>query len=187
MNTVSDNPVIQARYEAMLRDGVSPRLADMLANQQPPRGKDNTSWLAANSHAIGGGDLGATRNHHEALARDAGVSTGGKIYMPDLAKFSGDPRAWVADHSEYKNRLEARGDGWSDGTQSVQPRNDVAPAPNIDIADDLVEERALAMIQDNPGLLHKHAHIDQKGDVQLSGELLHEAKESCKPDIERGL
>ncbi len=186
---ISDDPVIQARYERMVRDGESPRVAEMLAFQHPPRGKDNTSWLAANSKALGGGDMAPpVRQHHEAMARAAGVSTDGKVYMPALARqnMPGDPMAWVSDHSEFKRRLEDRGDGWSDDTQCVPPRNDFAPPPDIEVATDLIEERACQLIEKNPDLLHKHCKITAKGDdVVISGELLHEAKESCKSNSER--
>lgn len=186
---VSTDPVIQARYEQMLADGVSHSLAEMFACQQPPRGKDNTSWLAANSKAIGGGDLAPpVREHHEAMAKAAGVSIEGKVYMPGLARKNtpGDPRAWVTDHSEFKRRLEERGDGWSDGTQVVRCRDDFAPTPDIEVAPDLIEERACQMIEQNPDLLHKHVKLTPKGDdVVIGGELLHEAKESCKSNSER--
>lgn len=188
MTTISDNPVIQKRYEQMVADGTSPMLADMLAHQRPPRGKDNTSWLAANSKALDGGDLAPpVRQHHEAMARAAGVNTVGKVYMPGLARqnMPGDPNAWVSDHSEFKRKLEARGDGWSDGTQVVKPRdNQFEPTPDIDVAPDLVEERAIQMIESDPGLLHKHCKI-AGDDVAISGELLHEAKQSCKSNSER--
>lgn len=186
---ISNDPVIQHRYEQMVRDGVAPMLADMLACQRPPRGKDNTSWLAQQSKAIGGGDLAPpVREHHEAMARAAGVSIEGKVYMPGLARqnMPGDPMAWVSDHSEFKRRLEARGDGWSDGTQSVRARDDFAPTPDIEVAPDLVEERACQMIEQNPDLLRKHCKLTPKSDdVVISGELLHEANESCKSNSER--
>lgn len=189
VDIISTDPAIQVRYEQMLVDGTSASLAAMFALQKPPRGKDNTSWLAANSKAIGGGDLAPpVREHHEAMARAAGVSIDGKVYMPGLARqnMPGDPMAWVSDHSEFKRRLEDRGDGWSDGTQSVRARDDFAPTPGIEVAADLVEERACQMIENNPDLLHKHVKLTQKGDdVTISGELLHEAKESCKSNSER--
>lgn len=184
---ISTDPVIQARYEQMLAQGTSASLAEMFATQRPPRGKDNTSWLAANSKAIGGGDLATpVRQHHEAMAREAGVSIDGKVYMPSLARknMPGDPRAWVTDHSEFKRRLEDRGDGWSDGTQCVKPRDDFAPTPDIEVAPDLIEERACQMIENNPDLLHKHCKLTPN-DVEISGELLHEAKQSCKSNSER--
>lgn len=189
MTIISNNPVIQKRYEEMIAQGTSPTLAEMFACQQPPRGKDNTSWLAQQSRAIGGGDLAPpVRAHHEAMARAAGVSIEGKVFMPGLCRqnMPGDPNAWCADHSEYKRKLEDRGDGWSDGTQSVRARNDMPLNPDIEVAPDLVEERALDMIENNPDLLHKHVKLTQKGDdVTISGELLHEAKESCKSNSER--
>lgn len=189
MTIISNNPVIQKRYEEMVAQGTSPTLAEMFAFQKPPRGKDNTSWLAANSKAISGGDLAPpVRQHHEAMARAAGVNIEGKVYMPGLARQNvpGDPLAWVTDHSEFKRKLEARGDGWSDGTQSVKARDDLPPPPMTDVAPDLVEERACQMIEQNPDLLHKHCKLTPKGDdVVISGELLHEAKQSCKSSNER--
>ncbi len=184
---ISNDPAVQARYEAMIAQGTSASLAEMFALQKPPRGKDNTSWMAANSKSLDGGDLAApVRQHHEAMARAAGVSTAGKVYMPGLARqnMPGDPMAWVSDHSEFKRRLEDRGDGWSDGTQVVKPRNDFAPGPDIEVAPDLIEERACQMIEQNPDLLRKHVKLTSS-DVEISGELLHEAKESCKSNSER--
>lgn len=166
---VSDDPSIQAFYVARRKEGVSHNLAEMFAHQQAPLPKDDTAWLAAQSRAIGGGDLTApAREHYQNVAKAAGVHTGGSVYMPDIASFSGDPKAWVSNHSEYKRRLEERGDGWSDGTQTVKARDAVEPEKDVDVAPDIVENRVLDMMEANP-------------ELKPTPEVFQQAKESIKP------
>lgn len=165
---VSDDPAIQRFYEDRREEGVGHLLADMMAHQRAPQAKDDTSWLAVNSRAIGGGDLNShARDHHLEIARAAGVNTGGSVYMEDLASFSGDPKAWVANQSEYKRRLEERGDGWSDGTQVVKARES-EPEPDIDVASDIVENRVLDMMDQNP-------------ELKATPELFEQAKQEIAP------
>ena len=45
-------------------------------------------------------------NRFKKLAKDAGVVTRGKQYMPGLARFPGDPEAWVSDRGDIKRIAE---------------------------------------------------------------------------------
>ena len=167
---VSDDRDIQAFYEARRREGVSHSLAEMFAFQQAPLPKDDTAWLAANSKAIGGGDLNShAREYYQEVAKEHGVHTGGSVYMPDVASFAGDPEAWCANQSDYKRKLEKRGAGWSDGTQVVKARNDdIEPEPDVDVAPDIVENRVLDMMAANP-------------ELKPTPEVFEQAKDQIKP------
>ena len=169
IDVISDNPAIQAHYEECLKNGCTPRLAEMLAFAQPPRADDDTSFLAvrrpreqfANQPEIGD----AYAKH----AKAAGMNITGAIYEPGLAQFPGDPNAWVRDRGEIRKKVEALGMG-CEGAVNVKARNDLPPKPTVDIAPDVVLERALDIASANP-----EAH------PKLTEELLHEAKESAKP------
>lgn len=91
-------------------------------------------------HLMGGRQFAtdAVRDAYMAEARKAGVNVDGKVYFSSLAAYPGDPRAWCDSQAEQKKLLEER--GWSaSGDLNVKGR-DVAPAPKVRLADDLVEE-----------------------------------------------
>lgn len=93
-------------------------------------------------HSAGGAQFGnanrPTREGYLGEARRAGVSTNGKVYMHGLADYPGDPRAWVSTRGEIVKRLEER--GWGCDRLGVKARNDLPPAPDVPLADDIVDE-----------------------------------------------
>lgn len=168
---VSSNPRIQHAYEQMRREGTSHKLAEMFAFQRPPRANDDTTWLASQSDSISGANLDnapkMVQDAYTEPAKAAGVNIKGSVYVPGLATFPGDPNAWVKNLSEVKQKVEQKGWG-CDGAINVKARNDGVPVADIDVAPDLVQQKAAQMIEANP-------------DLKMSGELLHEAKEAIKP------
>lgn len=88
---------------------------------------------------LGGAQFGdMTREFYLNAAREAGVSTDGKLYDSRIAAFPGDPEAWVGSAGEVRSLLEKRNWGCEgDMTVKCEP---VAPAANIPLADDLVED-----------------------------------------------
>lgn len=169
--TISDDPSIQKAFEEMRRNGESFNVASMLAYQRPPRANDDTTWLTSQSASIGGAFLDGkpemVQRAYTEPAKAAGVSIKGSVYVPGLAEFPGDPNAWVKNVSEVKNKVEAKGWGCQ-GAVNVKAREDVEPPPDVDVAPDLIERRALEKIEENP-------------ELKMSPELLHEAKEEIKP------
>lgn len=99
-------------YLTMLRDGQTPRFAEMCATQTPPgvRGTDR----AVMQHRLNGEWLDAMPKHQAASilaqARAAGISTEGKYYMSGLADKRGpsDPAAWIDSASDIKRVAQAR-------------------------------------------------------------------------------
>ena len=93
------NSRVQEFYAKMVKDGVAPRMAEMLALQQPPglRGTDRTFMQGrCNNQQFDG----MPRHHAEKMirqARSAGVNPSGKYYCSGLADGRGprDPAAWV--------------------------------------------------------------------------------------------
>lgn len=165
---VSDDPAIQGFYERCRIDGVAHSLAEMFAFQSPPTPHDDTTWLRLNSKNIGGHENPFIHEAYTAPSRELGLSTSGSVYMPSIADFPGDPKAWVKNESELKQRQVERGGGWSDGTQVVRARNDVEPEADIDVAPDIVEQRVMDMMDANP-------------ELKATPEVFEQAKDSIAP------
>lgn len=164
---VSDDPRIQAEYVRMRMNGESHMIADMLAHQKAPRADDDTTFLAArrpreqfaNSEHLG--------NFYANEAKKAGMNITGAIYENGLAQYPGDPNAWVRDRGEIRQKVEALGMG-CEGAVNVKARNDLPPIADVDIADEIVVERALQKMDANP-------------DLKMTPELYHECRDEVKP------
>ncbi len=74
-----------------------------------------------------------------AAAAKAGQSLNGRFYLSQVARFPGDPEAWVSDKWEARRLAERRGAGCPElGTR----RREVEPDARPDLADDLAAEQA---------------------------------------------
>lgn len=150
------SPSQQAHYDQCIAEGCSPRLAEMLALASPPQIRTDATFQAKANGALGGGQFSAqTREHMLAQAAAAGVSTDGKVYEPRIARFPGDPQAWVSGPSETKKVIEGR--GWScDGDIKVAgPERE--PVKEVPIAQDLIEERVEQKLEQQLGEDFTHA------------------------------
>ena len=166
---ISTNEAVQEAYEEMRRAGQSHNMSEMLALRQSPCIKSDTTFL--HGHCNGNQfeanpELG---DHYKAIAAAAGVNVQGAVYKSGLARFPGDPEAWVRDRGDVKRLCEQRGWG-CEGDVTVK-RQDFEPEPDIDVADDIVRDRMVQAIEANPDL----AHTDQQ-------ELFEATKEKCLPD-----
>jgi hypothetical protein len=115
---ISDNPATQAFFEQMLRDGVAESLARMFALRQPPGtgGTDRAFMYGKQAGQELDGELEPIRKRRMARYKQL---TGRNVpdnarYFRQLARFPGDPRAFVSDRSEFKNRLIEDGHGCED-------------------------------------------------------------------------
>jgi hypothetical protein len=167
---VSDDAGVQAFYEDRRREGVSHNLAEMFAHQQAPLPKSDTAFLAAiNPGGQQFADNPELGERMAAPARAAGVNITGATYLSGLAEFPGDPRAWIRGKGDVEKLCTER--NWQcRGAVNVNAETGVAPMAAVDVAPDLVEAKALDMIEANPDLAR-----------MPKDELLHEAKEIIKP------
>jgi putative FmdB family regulatory protein len=115
---------------------------------------------------LGGAQFGdATREFYLNAAREAGVNPEGKVYDSRIAAFPGDPQAWVKNADEVRRVIEER--NWSctgDMTVKCEP---VPPAPNVPLADHIVEE----LVEDRL--------VEQLGEdfTEASGAIVERARE----------
>lgn len=126
----------------ILDEGDVCNLCEMLLSAAPPRIKTEATFQA--KAGLGGSQFHpATRDLYLQRAREAGVTTEGRVYEPRLAAYPGDPEAWISNQDEMKSVAEKR--GWSisgDVTVKgeVSPPNK-GPAIAQDTLEDLMEDR----------------------------------------------
>lgn len=112
-----------------------------------PLVKSDTAFFRGAEY--GGGQFAGdplVRDDYLKPAAEAGVSTNGKVYMHGLARYPGDPEAWVADTVEAKRVLERRGWGCESlGVKARQPDQEPTPVPvGEDMVDDELRKRVAA-------------------------------------------
>lgn len=137
--------VTQEEFRASSRPG---RLKEMLASRVPPAARTDREFLEG--HCNGSQfektpDLG---DHYQAVARALGQSTTGKVYLSGLARFPGDPEAWVGGRGDVTRLLESRGWG-ATGVVNVPVRVE-DPPPEVAVAEDVVQQEVEQILETLP-------------------------------------
>ncbi len=111
---VSADPAVQAHYETCRANGCSHDLGLMLALRQFP-GIAGTDAVFNEGRKLDGSQFQglppAMGKMYLELARKAGVNPAGKYYCGSIARYPGDPRAWVDSRGDVKRICEA--EGWT--------------------------------------------------------------------------
>lgn len=93
----------------------------------------------------------AMREHYLGAAKKAGIGTAGKKYDYSLARYPGDPKAWVGSDTDVRQVLEHRGWG-SKGKVKVKMRNEEgAEKPKAGISEANVREMVRERMTVDPG------------------------------------
>lgn len=153
----------------------SPRLEEMLACQQPPMVRSDSTFLRGHANGRQFETTPHLGDAYAAEARAAGVNVNGKVYLSSLAAFPGDPRAWVSDRGDVQRVCEER--GWScEGAVTVKPRSSLnGPPQGPAVADDLVDRAVAEAVARDPGLAEKDP-----------GEVRHDATQAIAPAWAKG-
>ena len=155
MEKISDNPEIQAHYELMIRNGESHRFAEMMAlGQTPYCTSDNRRLLHGHRDGDEFGDPRVSARYRQ-IAEEHGQNPVGKKYLSQLARFPGDPEAWVSDASDVRRICEERNYACEGAVNVPLPRPDAPPVPDVPVADDLVDHYAEREIENDPALAEK--------------------------------
>lgn len=162
---VSDVESVQAHYELCRQNGCAHALAEMLATRTFPgtKGTDR-SFMQGRMHQTGGQQFEhlpqwmGQEYVRKALA--AGVNPTGKWYSGGLARFPGDPKAWVDGLSDVKRVAEERGAEVSGAIDIPAPSGqEVAPRP-YRVAPDILQARVAEAVAENPDLGHGNKRLD---------------------------
>ncbi|HUT60885.1 MAG TPA: hypothetical protein VNA25_23810 [Phycisphaerae bacterium] len=163
---VSGDMFIQARYEMMREDGQSHNIAEMCAFQEFP-GVETESTFNEGISETDGFDMGspfdrALFQKYKKHAQKAGIPTGNCRYYAQVARFPGDPLAWVKSKDEVKDRCRRNGWAARGGGVDCDFRGDIIDDEKASIDPKLVKDHT------NQEILRIHADQVPTGKVTVS-------------------
>ena len=130
------------------------RLQEMFASQQAPGARyTDRAFLQDRQNGKQFEDNPWAGDFYKKKAKAAGVSTVGKVYMGGLAKYAGDPRAWVDSTSDVIKVAKERNLTVS-GAVECQGE-EMPPPPSVELAPDIVNRIVRNKVQEDPGLLQR--------------------------------
>lgn len=137
-----------ALYVAIRLDGGTETLAEMLAMQQPPMSNTDREFLQGTENGRQFQDNTFIGDFYKNAAREAGQDPTGKIYLSGLARYPGDPEAWVSGRGDVQRVCEQR--GWGCEGSVNMPVRKVAELSGGGIAPDIVERRVSEILETTP-------------------------------------
>lgn len=147
---ISEDPAVQAFYEQMRRAGQSHLLAEMFALQAPPQSNSDREFLEGHCNGSQFQNDPKRGNYYAKVAKKAGVSTTGKVYMPGLAAYPGDPQAWVSDRHDVQKVCEQRGYNCEGAVKVKSEIKQVQEAPRL--AEDIVQRKVKQYVAKDPAI-----------------------------------
>lgn len=144
-------------YQEAISKGNSPRMAEMLALRKAPSPDTDDTFLAGRGTLLKqfDGDERAMNARIQEAQRHGYTPGVNDVYMPTLAQFPGDPRAFVRSKGECVRLAEERGTALElKGRQVVKGRTpDRDPMEDrVALAEDLIQESIPEVIRENPKL-----------------------------------
>lgn len=169
---------IQERFTTLLGNGVTPRLAEMLALHAAPRAMTDRELFAGVgtlAQQFAGNDL--QLNHITAEAQKHGYKPNvNDVYQPGLARFAGDPLAFISPsggRGQIQKHCEVNGVACH-GAVNIKARELENPVEAGQLAPDIVANLVGQKIAANPDLarvplrdlaadvIHQHGYDDSK-------------------------
>lgn len=159
------------------------KLAEMFATCQPPMASTDTSLFTGDKLGLGQIHDPFLIEHYKREAKAAGINPDAAMYMPELADYPGDPRAWVRDRGEMKQVLEERGWGCEDGFVKVQaPEPTAAPPEPPRLAESIIQDVVLDKLVEK-GI--DRIDMTQPANIKLIGDLREQAVEEHGRPLDR--
>jgi hypothetical protein len=178
---INDRVVTEEYFHSVTQGQDEAKLKDMLKSGVPPQGVSDCTFMrdTANGRQFQGQEhIG---NQYRAVAEEHGQNVTGKKYISGLARFPGDPEAWVEGRGDVQKLVESRGWG-CEGTVNVKKRELLnPPEPGPEVAPDLLEKytNVIADAQPMPHLVDRE---DLKEQVKERIKPKHRPKGVTKAD-----
>ena len=163
MPIISDDPVVQDRYAVMRRSGESHNMAEMLCLRRGPALNTDSTFMRdrGNNRHLDSVDP-VSRQHYMDMARKAGISIQGRDYIPGLARFPGDPDAWVDSRADVERVARDHNMTVMSPTINVEAPRYYDPGPEIQVDPELVQREVTEMIIQNPSLKNHAPDLAQE-------------------------
>jgi len=147
----------QEIYDASIAKGNSPKLAEMFAMRTAPAAETDTTWLAGRGGLRQQFDnddryVGMVAERQSEMGHQVHEND---VYLPTLAQYPGDPRAFVSSVGEAKKYAEEVGVGLTVGSRELvkhrEPEEDpFETAPKL--CPQIAHEEAVKLQQADPKL-----------------------------------
>lgn len=137
---INGREVTEAEFRASLVPG---RLAEMLREGRAPRAVTDREFLAGHCNGSQFAGREEEGDFYQQVAEQHGQDTTGKVYLSGLARFPGDPHAWVAGKGDVERVLDQHGWG-SEGLVKRAVKNVAEPAKVV-IDPQLIEDEVNAV------------------------------------------
>lgn len=136
-------------YEKCIANGCSPKLAEMLATRRAPGCVTDDTFFVGRKGGQQFADSPDAGDYYAADLRKVGGSPAGKVYMHGLARYPGDPEAWVSSRGEVAEVCRKR--GWScKGQVNVKGDQYADPIKPVELDPDLVTNEVELLVSQNP-------------------------------------
>lgn len=136
-------------YMLCRHNGCTPRMAAVLALKKFPGVKTDTTFMKGKLTGDASFKTSAEAAWYLAQAEKAGVSTTGKHYYRSMARFPGDPEAWLDSRGDVSRLAEQR--GWNVEGAVNYSAPEQAPPPEVDVAPDIVDRETAIALEQCPG------------------------------------
>lgn len=166
---ISGDPVVQDLYVQLRMAGESHGIAEVLATRSFPGVRTDSEFNKGRcngnqfEHHPGLGD------YYRGVAEAEGQSTTGKTYISQLARYPGDPEAWVSGRGDVERVCRDRGWGCSGAGVEIKT-GDRKPADDVKIAPDIIEREVTEYIESHPGERLSREGVREKLLPILSGD-----------------
>lgn len=159
---VSNDPDVQAFYEAMRERGESHMIAELCALRKPTGAMNTERAFLEDSHVHQGLDDTPDwmRNKLLAEAKAAGVNTQGKVYKGRLGDHT-DPLAWVATADDVKEACKIKNLTCT-GVVNHQAVGDDKPPERVLLSERIVRREVRKLIKAEPGKKHDVRELREK-------------------------
>lgn len=149
-------------YDRCIANGCSPKLAEMLASRRAPASRTDNDWFRGKGKLLEqfGGNEYVTAGVVTAAKAHGYSPNENDVYMAGLARFTGDPQAFVpacGGTGHVKKLIEDRdvepvvAPGW-ESVFGHKPQRDPKPTKKTKLAKDLVDRGVRQLLKKDPGL-----------------------------------
>lgn len=129
------------RMISLTLPGTGAKFNEMVKNGVPPSANTDREFLTGTENGRQFAHNQDHGNRLRAACEANGGTTQGRKYIASLAKFAGDPEAWVSGRGDVQKVLEARGWGCEGAVNT--PIRELEPTPAIPLAPDILKEAVI--------------------------------------------
>lgn len=138
---IFDGPFRSRKAAAAKLEGLS-AFDRMVMNGRPPASVTDKEFMVGTENGRQFQKRPEVGNFYRRVAEREGQNIKGKKYISQLARYPGDPEAWVSGRGDVQARCDERGWG-CDGSVKVKAKEAEEAAKPVDVAPDILEREVL--------------------------------------------